>query len=144
MSFWQAKRGDLGSPPNQQLLETLQPDYYFAAHLHVKFPAIVRHGCSIQQQQQQHEKEGQAPRQGDIGHGISNRSGSMWAGLEASDESGGRVTRFLSLDKCLPGRDFLQVAACCCCFSWLFFLLPLIMMIIVMMTMMISLTCIDR
>jgi hypothetical protein len=44
----------------EQLLRELKPDYWFAAHMHVKFPALVQH-------------------------------------------KGGRATRFLALDKCLPG-----------------------------------------
>jgi lariat debranching enzyme len=80
----QAERGDLGSPANQQLLESLQPDFWFSAHLHVKFPAVVPH------QQQQQQQGQQQPVAG----------------------NGQKVTRFLALDKCLPGRDFLQVIAC--------------------------------
>ncbi|KAF6255577.1 lariat debranching enzyme, C-terminal domain-containing protein [Scenedesmus sp. NREL 46B-D3] len=75
----EAERGDLGSPANQQLLETLQPDYWFSAHLHVKFPAVVPHDKQQKQQKQQCPGDGQ------------------------------KATRFLALDKCLPGRDFLQV-----------------------------------
>jgi lariat debranching enzyme len=37
----------LGSPPNRELLETLQPKWWFAAHLHVKFSAIVDHSATM-------------------------------------------------------------------------------------------------
>ena len=36
--------GKLGSPPLMHLLQWLQPTYWFAAHLHCKFTAIVTHG----------------------------------------------------------------------------------------------------
>ncbi|CAM9614805.1 unnamed protein product, partial [Hapterophycus canaliculatus] len=74
----EVKDNSLGNPAAEQLLHKIQPDYWFAAHLHVKFPAVVRHG---------------SPREG------QGRPGSEVQG----------VTRFLSLDKCLPHKDFLQL-----------------------------------
>ncbi|KAK1550255.1 hypothetical protein Q3G72_016222 [Acer saccharum] len=59
--------GTLGSEAAAQLLEKLKPSYWFSAHLHCKFSALVQHG------------------------------------------EGGPLTRFLALDKCIPGRRFLQV-----------------------------------
>jgi lariat debranching enzyme len=56
----------LGSQPNMKLLQAIRPAYWFSAHLHCKFAAVVPH-------------------------------------LD------GTQTRFLSLDKCIPGRHFLQL-----------------------------------
>lgn len=58
--------GEFGSEPGEHLLHTLRPRYWFSAHMHCRFAALVRH-------------------------------------------PDGRETRFLALDKVLPGRDFLQV-----------------------------------
>ncbi|KAK6506448.1 hypothetical protein TWF506_011358 [Arthrobotrys conoides] len=36
--------GRLGSPPLMGILRKLKPTYWFAAHMHIKFPAVVDHG----------------------------------------------------------------------------------------------------
>lgn len=78
----QAERGDLGSPPLMELLRELRPSYWFSAHLHCKFPALVPHD------------------------GPPGGSGPI--------RPDAATTRFLALDKCLPGRDFLQVCVGVC------------------------------
>ena len=38
----------LGSGPTEEVLNTMKPDYWFSAHLHVKFAALVTHKVMIQ------------------------------------------------------------------------------------------------
>ncbi|KAI5837149.1 DBR1-domain-containing protein [Morchella snyderi] len=37
------EKGELGSPPSRSLLHKLRPRYWFSAHMHVKFAAVVDH-----------------------------------------------------------------------------------------------------
>ena len=81
--------GSLGSPPGEALLRALRPRYWFSAHLHVKFAALVRHG-----KKKKEGKEGGGEKEGE---------------QEEEEEEEEEETRFLALDKCVPGRQFLQV-----------------------------------
>jgi lariat debranching enzyme len=40
------KTNSLGSPPLMDLLKLIQPRFWFSAHLHVKFPAVVVHSTA--------------------------------------------------------------------------------------------------
>jgi lariat debranching enzyme len=101
--------GKLGSPPLRQLLQLLRPSFWFAAHLHVKFAAVVPHSSAI----------------GDDGRSstVTGRgSGGSGSNGDTPDERlqqqqkqyqqqqaycapvGGISTRFLALDKVFPGR----------------------------------------
>ena len=68
----------LGSPPSMQLLRALKPSHWFSAHLHCGFAAVVEH-----------------PDDGPTGRGTAATQTTQ-------------ATKFLGLDKCLPGRHYLQ------------------------------------
>lgn len=70
------RTGQLGSPPCEELLHRLKPRYWFSAHLHCKFAAIVPHGPQ--------------------------------SGATSGEKKEEKTTKFLALDKVLPGRHFLQ------------------------------------
>lgn len=86
----------LGNPAAMNVLMHVQPRFWLAAHLHVKFAAVVRHADS--------DPARPAPGTSATPEGVGARS-------ESSQGRGHvpRTTRFLALDKAVPRRQFLQV-----------------------------------
>ncbi|KAI8068155.1 lariat debranching enzyme, C-terminal domain-containing protein [Gilbertella persicaria] len=95
----------LGSYPNELILSQLKPSYWFSAHLHVHYAAIVRHDMW---QKGQYPPKTQAildqfkPKNPD--EIILDEDD-----IQESSEENSTLTKFLSLDKCLPKRQFLQI-----------------------------------
>lgn len=71
-----------GSPPAAELLRTLRPAYWFCAHIHVKYAAIVPH---------------------------TNNPGDRTPDGAEKSSSSHSCTKFLALDKAEQNKDFLQV-----------------------------------
>ncbi|KAJ1500329.1 lariat debranching enzyme, partial [Coelomomyces lativittatus] len=86
--------GNLGAPPLQHLLYHLKPTYWFSAHLHVKFPALVPH--VFKRNTSEYDLDG-------FSHLPDSREILTTQPLHQTP-----VTKFLALDKCLPKRDFIQ------------------------------------
>ena len=80
----------LGSLPLWDLLTQLRPHFWFCAHLHVKFAAVVPWPESSEPVSATADQ-------------YSPSTGPT-CGISAK-----HATRFLSLDKVLPGREFLQI-----------------------------------
>ncbi|KTW28829.1 hypothetical protein T552_01458 [Pneumocystis carinii B80] len=85
----------LGSAANERLMNELQPAYWFAAHMHVKFEAIKIHNAN--------ENCKENPDEIDL-----NEEGEEDEAI-TKIEKPHKATRFLALDKCIPGRHFLEI-----------------------------------
>ncbi|OWY97397.1 Lariat debranching enzyme B [Phytophthora megakarya] len=86
----------LGSPAGEFLMYQLRPQYWFAAHLHVKFAAIVVHP--------------------DQANDAAKATGGESSQTDKNEEQDATrsppqpaTTKFLALDKCLPRREFMQI-----------------------------------
>lgn len=118
-------RNDLGSPSNERLLSILKPKWWFSAHLHVKFLATVHHsetteGSLVRNQgktskdelvpsqvlqQNELSKKGEDEREEPTTTFVSPET----EGCSSVDDLTDQMTRFLSLDKCLPRRHYISI-----------------------------------
>jgi len=105
--------GSLGSPPAEYLLHLLQPSHWFSAHLHVKYAAMVRHDQT--NEQEKIKEAAMLSSAKDIapfepGKVTKTKSAAVTAAETISKKKKQpKVTKFLSLDKAIPGRRFLQL-----------------------------------
>jgi lariat debranching enzyme len=90
------ENGTLGSPPLLNLLRKIKPRFWFSAHLHMKFAAVVAHNSNTNLDA---ENVNDVQSKSDAAHEYLSNI---------------HCTRFLALDKVLPGRDFLQIISINC------------------------------
>lgn len=76
----------LGNPISWKLLTHLKPKWWFSAHLHVKYKAIVKHNKRKKKNQDEVDLD-----------------------LSSEDERDDLETVFLALDKCLPRMQWLEI-----------------------------------
>lgn len=112
------ERGDLGSPVAGALQQKLKPKYWFAGHLHVKFATIIPWGAGGGESVAVAAAAESDPDAIDLDNdddGPSALETSAAAALlplaafSPAEEALIQATRFLALDKILPGRDFMQI-----------------------------------
>ncbi|KAI8986568.1 lariat debranching enzyme [Pilobolus umbonatus] len=103
----------LGCEHNEILLSKLKPSYWFAAHLHVHFPALVNHDMWDKKIYPPRTREilgieDQPPNDNSVpAETTESTSDTPSKPSEVSDPP--KFTKFLSLDKCLPRRKFIQI-----------------------------------
>ncbi len=90
------RSGKLGSPPLRRIMNALMPDFWFAAHLHVKFAAVVAHSPIVDEQICPTRVN---PEEIELDLDIDQNSIPI-----SNDVSVVKTTRFLALDKVIPGR----------------------------------------
>ncbi|ODN02851.1 Lariat debranching enzyme [Orchesella cincta] len=94
------ERNELGSRPLSEILEAIQPSYWFSAHMHVKFAAHISHSPPDNR-----------PTDDEIEHSTSAEvaADDVVTNSSKSEAQASRATKFLALDKILPRRQFLQI-----------------------------------
>lgn len=115
------QRNDLGSLPNWEVLQKLKPNWWFAAHLHVKFAAQVHHGKTPTNDTITSLVPSQVgpthapPCEETNAEDSTGELMTQFRSLESNkacdnvEDLTDQMTRFLSLDKCLPRRQYLSI-----------------------------------
>lgn len=88
------------------LLKKLKPEYWFSAHLHVKYAAIYNHLPIIPPKPVENPDEINLDSSDDEEENTVDNSINK---VSSTDLEPPKITKFLALDKCLPKRQFLQV-----------------------------------
>ncbi|KAF8598289.1 DBR1-domain-containing protein, partial [Ceratobasidium sp. AG-I] len=116
------EKGELGSPPMMDLLWSLRPAYWFSAHMHCKFEAIVHHDPGSEIDLAAIQNPDTVP----IGNMVNDSTGARPSFLTSiplqgnvasgaakkgsGDQSqSGTSTYFLALDRCVPGVPYMHV-----------------------------------
>jgi len=112
------RSGKLGSQPLRMLLDVIRPDFWFAAHLHVKFPALYPHyvpiATDIITANMSTNETANNPAENDneteqLSPQIATASAVATEALPAPVTYAVQTfTRFLALDKIIPNRGYLQ------------------------------------
>lgn len=118
--FNDIQNNSLGSMPNEHLMNYLQPAYWFAAHLHVKFEAMKIHNESkdISEDCKNNliETSAKNPDEIDLDDDDDDMKEIITDSVDTTnnlnsekEKVSSKVTRFLALDKCLPRRHFMKI-----------------------------------
>jgi Lariat debranching enzyme, C-terminal domain len=100
---------EVGSPAHLQLLRALQPSFWFAAHHHVKFSAVVQHGSLVPVATSAMETTDQVAQATDAMTQFVAPNGASPLCSTLPDLTD-LMTQFLALDKCLPRWQYLSIA----------------------------------
>jgi lariat debranching enzyme len=104
----------LGNPGSEKLLHVLQPSFWFAAHLHVKFAAVVRHppvpgSSSTTTTDNKDKPKENATSTSATTTTTSDSKEATSSSPTAPSAPPQKLTRFLALSKVMPGQDYMQV-----------------------------------